>query len=153
MCITALNMHYSLKKCVLSLETWICSLKAYIFSLKTYVFSLTKHGQSQNVWIFWKYCVIIIWKILQKIISTQIIIEYPITITERRALLVKPSSHYRVCHGFRFTTQVAYSWVDFDPFEASVIFWCTWASIENWLEHKAKPPSGNLACPSLWNVL
>jgi len=38
------------------------------------------------------------------------------------------------------------------PFEPSIIFWCTWGSFENWLEPKTKPPSGNLACPNLWNA-
>jgi len=28
----------------------------------------------------------------------------------------------------------------------SSIFGCSWGSIENWLEPKTKPPSGNLAC-------
>jgi len=33
-------------------------------------------------------------------------------------------------------------------FELSVIFGGSWVSIENWLELKTKPPSGNLACPN-----
>jgi len=31
-------------------------------------------------------------------------------------------------------------------FESSSIFGGSWGSIENWLEPKAKPPLGNLAC-------
>jgi len=31
-------------------------------------------------------------------------------------------------------------------FESSSIFGGSWESIENWLEPKTKPPSGNLAC-------
>jgi len=34
------------------------------------------------------------------------------------------------------------------PFEASMIFWCSWGSVENWLEPKAEPPSENLARPN-----
>jgi hypothetical protein len=33
-------------------------------------------------------------------------------------------------------------------FELSIILGGSWGSIENWLEPKTKPPSGNLACPS-----
>jgi len=32
-------------------------------------------------------------------------------------------------------------------FESSSIFRGSWGSIENWLNPKTKPPSGNLACP------
>jgi len=31
-------------------------------------------------------------------------------------------------------------------FEFSIICGGSWGSIENWLEPKTKPPSGNLAC-------
>jgi len=34
-------------------------------------------------------------------------------------------------------------------FESSIIFSGSWGSIENWLEPKIEPPSGNLACPNL----
>jgi hypothetical protein len=34
-------------------------------------------------------------------------------------------------------------------FELSSIFLGSWGSIENWLEPKIKPPSGNLAYPNL----
>jgi len=34
-------------------------------------------------------------------------------------------------------------------FELSSIFFGSWGSIENWLEPKIKPPSGNLAYPNL----
>jgi hypothetical protein len=30
--------------------------------------------------------------------------------------------------------------------KSSIIFRGSWDSIENWLESKIKPPSGNLAC-------
>jgi hypothetical protein len=33
-------------------------------------------------------------------------------------------------------------------FESSIIFGGSWGSIENWLEPKTKPKSGNLACPN-----
>jgi len=33
-------------------------------------------------------------------------------------------------------------------FESSSIFGGSWDSIENWLESKTEPPSGNLACPN-----
>jgi len=36
-------------------------------------------------------------------------------------------------------------------FELSSIFGCSWGKgggIENWLEPKTEPPSGNLACPN-----
>jgi len=39
------------------------------------------------------------------------------------------------------------------PFEASITFWCSWGSIENWLEPKAEPPSRNLVCTNPWNTL
>ncbi len=35
------------------------------------------------------------------------------------------------------------------PSKPSIIFRGSWGSIENWHEPKAKPPSGNLACPNL----
>ncbi len=38
-------------------------------------------------------------------------------------------------------------------FELSSIFGGSWNSIGNWLEPKIEPPSGNLACPNLWNDL
>jgi len=34
-------------------------------------------------------------------------------------------------------------------FELSSIFGSSWGSIENWLEHKIGPPSGNFGCPDL----
>jgi len=34
-------------------------------------------------------------------------------------------------------------------FESTIIFEGSWGSIENSLEPETKPPSGNLACPSL----
>jgi hypothetical protein len=33
-------------------------------------------------------------------------------------------------------------------FELSIIFGGSWASIENYLEPKTKPATGNLACPN-----
>jgi len=33
-------------------------------------------------------------------------------------------------------------------FQSSIIFAGSWGSIENWLEPKTKPPTGNLACPN-----
>jgi hypothetical protein len=33
-------------------------------------------------------------------------------------------------------------------FKASIIFRGIWGSIENWLEPKTEPPSGNLVCPN-----
>jgi hypothetical protein len=41
-----------------------------------------------------------------------------------------------------------FGWI-LTTFESSSIFGGSWGSIENWLEPKAKPPSGNLACPNL----
>ena len=41
----------------------------------------------------------------------------------------------------------------FTTFEASVIFWGSWGSIENQLESKTKPPFAILDCPNLWNAL
>jgi len=38
-------------------------------------------------------------------------------------------------------------------FELSSIFGGSWGSIENWLEPKIKPPSGNFACLNLRNAL
>jgi len=35
-------------------------------------------------------------------------------------------------------------------FESSSIFGGSWGSIENWLKPKIEPPSGNLACPNLY---
>jgi len=32
------------------------------------------------------------------------------------------------------------------PFESGIIFGGSWGSIENWLEPKSEPPSGNLSC-------
>jgi len=34
-------------------------------------------------------------------------------------------------------------------FELSIIFGGRWGSIENWLEPKIEPPSGNIACPNM----
>jgi len=34
-------------------------------------------------------------------------------------------------------------------FESSITFGGSWGSIENWLEPKTEPPSGNLPCPNL----
>jgi len=34
-------------------------------------------------------------------------------------------------------------------FEPGIIFGGIWGSMENWLEPKIEPPSGNLACPNL----
>jgi len=42
-----------------------------------------------------------------------------------------------------------YNLLIFATFESSSIFGGSWGSIENWLEPKIKPPSGNLACPNL----
>jgi hypothetical protein len=39
-------------------------------------------------------------------------------------------------------------WSILITFELSIIFGGNWGSIENWFEPKAKPPSGNLACPN-----
>jgi len=33
-------------------------------------------------------------------------------------------------------------------FELSSVFRGSWGNIENWLESKNKPPSGNIACPN-----
>jgi len=55
---------------------------------------------------------------------------------------------YRVCHRFRLTKRDDYFCVDF---ESSSIFGGCWGSIENKLEPKTEPPSGNLACPNLRN--
>jgi len=60
---------------------------------------------------------------------------------------------YRVCHGFRLTLWVAYFWVNFDPFWSKHLFLMQLGSVENWLQSKAEPPSGNLTCPNLWNAL
>jgi len=38
-------------------------------------------------------------------------------------------------------------------FEQSSIFKGSCGSIENWLEPKTEPPSGNLAFPNQWNDL
>jgi len=38
-------------------------------------------------------------------------------------------------------------------FKSIVIFRGGWGSIENWLQPKTEPPSGNLACPNLRNAL
>ncbi len=38
-------------------------------------------------------------------------------------------------------------------FESIIIFGGSWCSIENWLDPKIEPPSGNLACPNPWNAL
>jgi len=48
---------------------------------------------------------------------------------------------------------IAYFWVNFEPYWSEHYFWCSWGSIEIWLEPKAEPPSGNLACPNPWNSL
>ncbi len=49
--------------------------------------------------------------------------------------------------------RVAYV-VYFGPFYTmSIIFRGSCGSIENWLEHEIKPPSGNLACLNPWNAL
>jgi len=34
-------------------------------------------------------------------------------------------------------------------FKLSILFAGSWGSAENWLQPKAEPPSGNLACPNL----
>jgi len=34
-------------------------------------------------------------------------------------------------------------------FKPSIVFRGSWGSIENWIEPKTEPPSGNLACPNL----
>ncbi len=52
----------------------------------------------------------------------------------------------KVCHGFRFTKRDDYFWVNFDHFWIEQYFW---RNIENCLES----PSGNLACPNIWNTL
>ncbi len=38
-------------------------------------------------------------------------------------------------------------------FESSSVFGDNWGSIENWIDPKTKPPSGNFACPNLRNAL
>jgi len=38
-------------------------------------------------------------------------------------------------------------------FESNNIFVGSWGSIENWLEPKVEPSSGNLACPNPLNAL
>jgi len=43
---------------------------------------------------------------------------------------------------------IIFGWI-LTTFESSIIFGGSWGSIENWLEPKTKPPSGNLACPNL----
>jgi len=34
-------------------------------------------------------------------------------------------------------------------FKLSIVFKGSWGSIENWLEPKTKPPSGNIACQNM----
>jgi len=61
---------------------------------------------------------------------------------------------YRVCHWLRLTKRVAYFWVNISTsFKLSIIFGGSWGNTENWLEPKTELPSGNLACPNLWNAL
>jgi hypothetical protein len=38
-------------------------------------------------------------------------------------------------------------------FEASLIFWGSWGSIKNWLEHKIEPLLADLALLNPWNTL
>ncbi len=49
-----------------------------------------------------------------------------------------------MCHRFRLTLFLSQFWP---------LFRGSWNSIENWLESETEPPSGNLACPNLWNAL
>jgi len=59
---------------------------------------------------------------------------------------------YRVCHWFRFL--LADFLGRFWPLLNLALFLeDSWDSMENWLEPKTKPPSGNLACPNTWNAL
>jgi len=53
-----------------------------------------------------------------------------------------------VCHGFRLTKRDDNFGLILTTFELSSIFGGRWGSIENWLEPKTEPPSGNLACPN-----
>ncbi len=51
-----------------------------------------------------------------------------------------------------WSKMIIFGWI-LTPFEPNIIFACSWGSIKNWLEHRIKPPSGNLACPNPWNTL
>jgi len=58
-------------------------------------------------------------------------------------------STYRVCHRIRLSKRDDYFWVNIDHFLIEQCFEGSWSSIENWLEPKTEPPSGNLVCPNL----
>ncbi len=58
-----------------------------------------------------------------------------------------------MCHEFRLTKGVAFFESIFTTFKLSIIFRGSWGSIENWLEPKIEPLSGNLACPNRRNAL
>jgi hypothetical protein len=58
-----------------------------------------------------------------------------------------------VCHEFRLMKQMIIFQAILADFESSRIFGDSLGTIKNWLEHKTKPPSGNLACPHPWNAL
>jgi len=60
-----------------------------------------------------------------------------------------------VCHGFRLAKWDDFYQVKFDHFEIECHFsrQLRHVSVENWLEPKTEPPSGNLACPNPWNTL
>jgi len=63
---------------------------------------------------------------------------------------------YGVCHGYMdldYRLELLIFELILTLFEASIVFWCSWGSPENWLEPKAKSPLGNLACPNPWNAL
>ncbi len=63
------------------------------------------------------------------------------------------SMFYSVCHIFRLKKQMIIFGSILTTFESSSIFGGRRGSIENWLEPKIKPPSGNLACQNLRNDL
>ncbi len=58
---------------------------------------------------------------------------------------------YRVCHGF-ILKRLILSWI-WPLINQALFFWGSWGKIENWLEPKIEPLSGNLACPNPWNAL
>jgi len=60
---------------------------------------------------------------------------------------------YIVFHRFRLTKQNDYFWVNFDHFWIEQYFWRQLGQYWNWPEPKTNSPSGNLACPNLWNAL
>ncbi len=62
--------------------------------------------------------------------------------------LICKNYFYRVCHGFRLTSEVMIFGLILTTFESSSIFGDSWGSIENWLEPKTEPPLENLACPN-----